>query len=90
MKRLILDRGFLDAEKIGHCKRDLGIDVLIPARRSMDIYRDVVQLAESGVLQSQPVPAAVPAAPPFRCIGRKPFANGRSAATHTGQAQRGG
>jgi hypothetical protein len=23
MKRLILDRGFLDAEKIGHCKRDL-------------------------------------------------------------------
>jgi hypothetical protein len=24
MKRLILDRGFLDGEKIGHCKRDLG------------------------------------------------------------------
>src|SRR5580704_15695138 len=33
MKRLIVDRGFLDGEKIGHCKRDLGVDVLIPARK---------------------------------------------------------
>jgi hypothetical protein len=38
MKRLILDRGFMDGEKIGHCKRDLGIDVLIPARRHLQIY----------------------------------------------------
>lgn len=63
MKRLILDRGFLDGEKIGHCKRDLGIDVLIPVRRDMDIYKDVVGLAEGGFLSFQPVPAAPPRAP---------------------------
>jgi hypothetical protein len=63
MKRLILDRGFLDGEKIGHCKRDLGMDVLIPARRDMDIYQDVVGLAEGGLLSFQPVPAAPVRAP---------------------------
>jgi Transposase DDE domain len=58
MKRLILDRGFLDGEKIGQCKKEWGIDVLIPARRDMDIYHDVVGLAEGGFLSFQPVPAA--------------------------------
>ena len=69
MKRLILDRGFLDGEKIGHCKRDLGIDVLIPARRNLEIYQDVVGLAEGGLLRFQPVPtpaARAPAAPVHR------------------------
>ncbi len=63
MKRLIVDRGFLDGEKIGHCKRDLGIDVLIPARRDLEIYKDVVGLAEGGLLSFQPVPAPSPRAP---------------------------
>ena len=31
-------------EKIAHCKRDLGIDVLIPVRKDMDIYQDVLGL----------------------------------------------
>lgn len=69
MKRLLLDRGFLDGEKMGHCKRDLGIDVLIPARRNLEIYQDVVGLAEGGWLPFQPVPAApagAPAAPVHR------------------------
>ena len=44
MKRLILDRGFLDGASISHCKTDHGIDVLIPVRRSMDIYTDAMAL----------------------------------------------
>jgi len=60
LKRLIVDRGFIDGEKIGHCKRDLGIEVLIPARRDMDIYQDVVGLAEGGLLTFQAVPAPAP------------------------------
>jgi hypothetical protein len=40
MKRLILDRGFLDGEAISLCKRKYGIDVLIPLRRNMDLYED--------------------------------------------------
>ena len=38
MKRLILDRGFLDGEAIATCKNEYGIDTLIPVRRNMDIY----------------------------------------------------
>ncbi len=44
IKRLILDRGFLDGERIGHLKLDHGIDVLIPVRRNMDIYADAMGL----------------------------------------------
>lgn len=44
MKRLILDRGFLDGKAISTCKKDYGIDVLIPVRRNMDIYDDAMAL----------------------------------------------
>jgi hypothetical protein len=32
----------------------LGIDVLIPVRRNMEIYQDVVGLAQAGELSFQP------------------------------------
>jgi len=44
LQRLILDRGFLDGQAISRCKQQLGIDVLIPVRRNMDIYRDAKAL----------------------------------------------
>lgn len=44
MKRLILDRGFLDGKAISLCKKEYGIDVLIPVRRNMDIYEDAMAL----------------------------------------------
>lgn len=44
MKRLILDRGFLDGEAISMCKKEYGIDILIPVRRNMDIYEDAMAL----------------------------------------------
>jgi hypothetical protein len=44
MKRLILDRGFLDGERISTLKRTHGVDTLIPARKDMDIYKDVLGL----------------------------------------------
>jgi hypothetical protein len=44
MKRLILDRAFLDGEEISTCKKDYGIDILIPVRRNMDIYDDAMAL----------------------------------------------
>lgn len=65
MKRLILDRGFLDGPEIGHCKQDLGVDVLIPAKSNMDIYQDVVGLAEGGLLKFESWEEAKPAAPPI-------------------------
>lgn len=44
MKRLIIDRGFLDGAAIAHCKKDHGIDVLVPVRRGMDIHADAMAL----------------------------------------------
>lgn len=44
MKRLILDRAFLDGKAISTCKKEYGIDVLIPLRRGMDIYEDAMAL----------------------------------------------
>jgi hypothetical protein len=54
MKRLILDRGFLDGPAIGRCKKEWGIDVLIPAKSNMDIVVDVVGLATAGKLNFEP------------------------------------
>jgi hypothetical protein len=53
MKRLIVDRGFLDGASISHCKSDHGIDVLIPVRRSMDIYTDAMTLFGQGEVKWQ-------------------------------------
>jgi len=54
MKRLILDRGFLDGAQMGRCKQEWGINVLIPARQNMEIYQDVVGLARGGYLDFEP------------------------------------
>ena len=54
MKRLILDRGFLDGPAIGRCKQEWGIDILIPSKSNMDIYEDVVALADAGKLSFEP------------------------------------
>lgn len=44
IKRLILDRGFLDGEAISRCKKEYGMDILIPLRRNMDLYADALAL----------------------------------------------
>jgi len=44
IKRLILDRGFLDGEAISRCKKRYGVDILIPLRRNMDLYADALAL----------------------------------------------
>jgi hypothetical protein len=54
IKKLIVDRGFLDGPNIGRCKQQWGIDVLIPARRDMDIHEDVLGLAKAGALDFKP------------------------------------
>ena len=65
MKRLIVDRGFLDGAQIGRCKREWGIHVLIPVRSNMEIYQDVVGLAQAGQLDFQPWAPSVSAPPPL-------------------------
>ena len=65
IRKLLIDRGFLDGPNIGRCKQEWGIDVLIPARRSMDIYQDVLGLAKAGELDFKPYVPQSPSAKPF-------------------------
>jgi hypothetical protein len=37
---LILDRGFNDGKNVTRCKQQWGIDVLIPIKTNMDIWKD--------------------------------------------------
>jgi len=67
IKWLVLDRGFIDGARISRCKRDWGIDVLIPMKQSMDLWADAWALAAQGAWQRQPEPAPpVPPIPPQR------------------------
>jgi hypothetical protein len=91
IKRLILDRGFIDGPSIGRCKREHHIDVLIPAKTNMDIYRDVVGLAEGNALQFQPWSSPTPAAQPLpvhrpEAVRKREQARQRTLAQHRAQA----
>jgi len=48
MKQLILDRGFIDGEQIGRCKKEHGIAILMPLKKNMDVYEDVMGLVRGG------------------------------------------
>lgn len=66
MKLLILDRGFLDGEAIGQCRRKHHIDVLIPLRKNMNLFVDAMGLAKDPQARWQelpecPVPPSTPA-----------------------------
>ena len=63
MKKLILDRGFIDGPRIAYCKTVLGVDVLIPLKKKMDLWTDAWRLAEQGTWQPQVLPTAPPAPP---------------------------
>jgi hypothetical protein len=47
MKVLILDRGFIDGPSIGKCKKDYGVDVIMPLRKNMDLYKDAVGMTRA-------------------------------------------
>lgn len=62
IKWLVLDRGFLDGERISRCKEQWNIDVLIPLKKNMDLWADAWGLATQGPWQRvpQPTPALTP------------------------------
>jgi hypothetical protein len=63
MKRLILDRGFIDGAQIGRCKEEYGIDALIPLKKSMDLYEDVMGLVREGKIKFKPYTPPPPKPP---------------------------
>jgi len=41
---LIVDRGLIDGERMGHLKQKWGIDTIVPLRTNMDLYADAIGL----------------------------------------------
>jgi len=71
IKVLIVDRGLIDGERMGHLKQKLAIDTIVPLRSNMDLYADAIGLTrlrgfvwEPYVPPIPPSPPAVPAKPP--------------------------
>lgn len=62
MKLLILDRGFVDGERISYCKEQLGVDVLLPMKKKMNIWEDAWALGQQA--QWQPLVRTPPPAKP--------------------------
>jgi len=60
IKRLILDRGFIDGAKIGYCKLTHGIDILMPLKKNMDLYKDALGLLKSPDVKFLEVPKSAP------------------------------
>lgn len=63
MKKLILDRGFIDGPRIAYCKTVLGVDVLIPLKKNMDLWTDAWKLSQGLPWGPQSSPTPVPAPP---------------------------
>jgi len=64
IKQLILDRGFIDGKNISRCKRDWGIDVLIPIKKNMDIWEDAWALGKKSTWKEIPAAASEPKSVP--------------------------
>jgi hypothetical protein len=65
MKQLILDRGFIDGGRIAYCKTVLGVEVLIPLKKNMDLWQDAWTLARRLPWQEWIVPGP-PLPPPVK------------------------
>jgi hypothetical protein len=88
MKKLILDRGFIDGARIAYCKTILGVDVLIPLKKKMDLWNDAWTLAERSAWQPWivPQPAVAPRPPRPAGIERRERARQTTLARKKAQA----
>jgi hypothetical protein len=64
IKRLILDRGFIDGKNLTRCKQEWGIDVLLPMKKKMDIWEDAWALGKRCPWQQWAAPTPAPKLPP--------------------------
>ena len=74
IKWLIVDRGFIDGERLSRCKADWGIEVVIPLKKNMDLWSDAWALAQGRAWQPLPqAPPPVAPIPPARpeCLRRR-------------------
>src|SRR5207247_9142617 len=63
IKVLIVDRGLIDGERMGHLKQKLAINTIVPLRSNMDLYADAIGLTRLPGFSWEPY-APQPAPPP--------------------------
>lgn len=66
MKKLLLDRGFIDEARIAYCKTALEVDVIIPLKKNMDLWREAWALAQRSDWQPWILPPPAAVVPPSR------------------------
>ena len=78
IKVLLVDRGLIDGERMGHLKQKLAIDTIVPLRTNMDLYADAIGLTrlrgcawEPYVPQTPPPPATCASPTPARVRKRE-------------------
>jgi hypothetical protein len=68
IKVLIVDRGLIDGERMGHLKQKLAIDTIVPLRTNMDLYADAIGLTRLRGFAWEPYvppdPGGTPPSPP--------------------------
>jgi hypothetical protein len=64
LKRLLLDRGFIDGKNLTRCKQHWGIDVLLPMKKNLDLWEDAWALAKRSGWQELAPPVPAPKPPP--------------------------
>jgi hypothetical protein len=73
IKVLIVDRGLIDGERMGHLKQKLAIDTIVPLRSNMDLYADAIGLTRLPGFSWEPyVPQTAP--PPVVTASPRPAA----------------
>lgn len=80
IKVLIVDRGLIDGQRMGHLKQTLGIDTIVPLRTNMDLYGDAIGLTRLRDFAWEPyVPPKPP--PPAPSASPRPAAVEKREAT---------
>jgi hypothetical protein len=64
IKVLIVDRGLIDGQRMGHLKQKLAIDTIVPVRTNMDLYADAIGLTRLRGFVWEPYVPPVPPSPP--------------------------
>ena len=64
IKVLIVDRGLIDGERMGHLKPKLAIDTIVPLRTNMDLYADAIGLTRLRGFVWEPYEPPVPPSSP--------------------------
>lgn len=88
IKVLIVDRGLIDGQRMGHLKQQWGIDTIVPLRTNMDLYADAIGLTRLRGFTWEPYVPPEPPTPAASASPRPPAVEKREAKRQRTLAER--